>query len=250
MNENDERLVIEPLPNVPLIKIGDDLIKIIFRSVKYSNFKFQNDDVLCISSKVVSLVENQIIDLNEIKASRVALELHKKIPRKDPRLLQVIINETKRTDLSRIDLDNNYIAGWLPNGYRLTSSGVDKLNEHKVILLPRNPDKSAKRIGKNIYKEFKKRVAIVITDSDGRIEKKGSTQIAIGIYGLPALRITKNFDSKDKENTSEETLCDLVSAAAGLIMGQRNNNRPMVIIRNLKYKFDKTSHIKDALSRQ
>ena len=94
------------------------------------------------------------------------------------------------------------------------------------------------------------KVGVIITDSDGRIEKEGATQIAIGLYGVPALRINETIDRVNGENTkSVETFCDLLAATAGLIMGQRGTNKPVVKISGIDYKFDENSKIIDSLSR-
>lgn len=113
-----------------------------------------------------------------------------------------------------------------------------------------DPDISAKNISKTLQKIFNVKVGVIITDSDGRIEKEGATQIAIGLYGVPALRINETIDRVNGENTkSVETFCDLLAATAGLIMGQRGTNKPVVKISGIDYKFDENSKIIDSLSR-
>lgn len=81
----------------------------------------------------------------------------------------------------------------------------------------------AKEIGETLCKVLKVKIAIVITDSDGRIDKKGANQIAVGLYGIDGLRKT---EYKNKKYV--ETLCNMLASAAGLIMGQRGVNIPVV----------------------
>jgi len=130
----------------------------------------------------------------------------------------------------------------------LTSSGVDKNGPEEVILLPEDADASARVIGKTILEATGINVGVIITDSDGRIDKKGATQIAIGIYGLPPIRSTETIDETGKPKVSEETVCDMLAASAALIMGQRGTNKPAVLIRGYDYKFDKNSSIRQALN--
>ena len=59
-----------------------------------------------------------------------------------------MIDETGQPDGWKIELGDNYIGGWLPNGLRLTSAGIDKNGPEEVILLPKDPDASAKAIGR------------------------------------------------------------------------------------------------------
>lgn len=235
-----DRVQIESVPGIPTIVGGDNIASIIFAAAKKSGQVFHDNDILCVASKAVSIAEGRVISLTDVEVSEVAEEIHRKVPRKDPRTIQVIINETGASDGSRLELGDNYIGGWLPNGLMLTSAGVDKNGPEEVILIPKNPDISAQNIGRTILESSGVNVAVIITDSDGRMDKKGATQIAIGIYGVPPLRII--------ENTSEETLCDMLAASAALVMGQRDTNKPAVIIRGIDYKFDTQANINKALN--
>ncbi|HVC36009.1 MAG TPA: coenzyme F420-0:L-glutamate ligase [Candidatus Dormibacteraeota bacterium] len=245
-----DRIVIEAIPGIPFIAEGDDIGLIIVEAARQNRFDFNDGDVLCIASKAVSTAEGRQLSLEDIEVSEVAKSIHEQIPRKDPRAIQVILDQTGQPDGSRIDLDTNYIAGWLPSGMRLTSSGVDKLSANEVILLPEDSDKSARAIGKTLLDQTGVRVAVIVTDSDGRVDKTGSTQLAIGLYGVPALRVNESKDSSGKISVAEETICDLLAGSAALIMGQRGTNKPAVVIRGYQYGFDENSSINDALSRK
>ena len=91
-------------------------------------------------------------------------------------------------------------------------------------------------------------VAIIITDSEGRPDKRGSAQIAIGAYGIPPLRVSETEVDGGKIKRSEETICDMLAASAALLMGQRGFNRPVVRINGFDYKFDVDANINDALN--
>ena len=96
-------------------------------------------------------------------------------------------------------------------------------------------------------KEFGVNVGVIITDSDGRVDKLGATQVAIGVYGIPPLRYNKAFDLiTKKEKQISETICDMLAASAGLLMGQRGQNKPVVIISGFEFDFDKNSSINDS----
>ena len=240
------RISIEAVPSMPYLGEGDNVGEVIVSAAKAEGFSFEEGDVLCVASKAVSLAEGRLIALDTVTVGEVAQELHALIPRKDPRTLQLIIDETGEKDLSRVEVSDNYVAGWLPNGNRLTSSGVDKMGPDHVILLPKNPDESARAIGSNILEATGMNVAVIITDSDGRVEKRGATQVAIGVYGIPPLRVSEHSENGEPKQ-SEETTCDMLAASAGLIMGQRGTNKPVVLIRGHDYEFDQTATIADAL---
>ena len=146
-------------------------------------------------------------------------------------------------------IKKNYIGCRLENGLKLTSGGIDKKSVDEVFLLPKNPDASAKRISEYLKLSLGKNVAVVITDSDGREDKRGATQVAIGIYGIPPLRKTAVIDSNGETiKFQEETLCDMIAASAGLVMGQRGTGIPAVIIKGIEYEWSETTNIKDAIN--
>lgn len=207
-----------------MINIEGLIGKIILNTIKERKFDLQDGDILCISSKMCSIAYGNVFDLNTIRPSKLAKQIHKKIPRKSTELIQTILNQTKE-DITgkKIMISNSYIGGWLSNGLFLTSAGVDKQGNDRTIILPENCDLIAKEIGETLCKVLKVKIAIVITDSDGRIDKKGANQIAVGLYGIDGLRKT---EYKNKKYV--ETLCNMLASAAGLIMGQRGVNIPVV----------------------
>src|SRR5690606_11435707 len=111
-----------------------------------ANFKLKENDILCIASKAVLSAEDNRVRLDAIEPSDVAYKIHERIPRKDVRAVQAIIDATGEPSGSRLELKDNYVGGWLPNGLFLTSAGVDKLGSEELILLPKNADASARAI--------------------------------------------------------------------------------------------------------
>lgn len=236
-------ITIEALHNFPKIERKCNLSAEIIRTIKNEGFNIRDNDVLCIASKLISKSEGLFVDLNSINPSQLALCLHQQIPRKDPRLIQIIIDQTSDKSGKKLQISKNFIGGWLPNGLFLTSAGVDKIDAGTAIVLPKNCDEIAKRISDDIFDQLKVRVAIIITDSDGRIDKKGATQVAIGLYGVSGLR-----KSQYQDKTNVETICDMLAASAGLLMGQKGKMLPIVKIHGIDYTFDKFATIRDAVN--
>ena len=236
-------ITIEALHNFPKIERKCNLSAEIIRTIKNEGFNIRDNDVLCIASKLISKSEGLFVDLNSINPSQLALCLHQQIPRKDPRLIKIIIDQTEDKSGKKLQISKNFIGGWLPNGLFLTSAGVDKIDAGTAIVLPKNCDEIAKRISDDIFDQLKVRVAIIITDSDGRIDKKGATQVAIGLYGVSGLR-----KSQYQDKTNVETICDMLAASAGLLMGQKGKMLPIVKIRGIDYVFDKSATIRDAVN--
>ena len=236
-------ITIEALHNFPKIERKCNLSAEIIRTIKNKEFNIRDNDILCIASKLISKSEGLFVDLNSISPSQLALRLHQQIPRKDPRLIQIIIDQTSDKSGKKLQISKNFIGGWLPNGLFLTSAGVDKIDAGTAIVLPKNCDEIAKRISDDIFDQLKVRVAIIITDSDGRIDKKGATQVAVGLYGISGLR-----KSQHEDKTNVETICDMLAASAGLLMGQKGKMLPIVKIHGIDYTFDKFATIRDAVN--
>ncbi|MBW0437858.1 glutamate ligase [Lactobacillus crispatus] len=236
-------ITIEALHNFPKIEKKFNLSAEIIKTIQKEAFTIHNNDVLCIASKLISKSEGLFVDLNSISPSQLALRLHQQIPRKDPRLIQIIIDQTSDKSGKKLQTSKNFIGGWLPNGLFLTSAGVDKIDAGTAIVLPKNCDEIAKRISDDIFNQLKVRVAIIITDSDGRIDKKGATQVAVGLYGISGLR-----KSQHEDKTNVETICDMLAASAGLLMGQKGKMLPIVKIHGIDYTFDKFATIRDAVN--
>jgi coenzyme F420-0:L-glutamate ligase len=243
-----ERISIEAIPNMPQIVAGDDIGEIIVDRSQEAYFELKKHDILCIASKAVLSAEGNIVRLDAIEPSDVAYKIHERIPRKDIRAVQAIIDATGDPSGSRLEVKDNYVGGWLPNGLFLTSAGVDKLGSEELILLPENADVSARAIGRRILELTGVNVAVIITDSEGRPDKRGSAQIAIGVYGIPPLRVSEAESDGGKTKKSEETICDMLAASAALLMGQRGFNKPVVCIRGFNYEFDTGAAIGDALN--
>lgn len=203
-------ITIEQLSNFPKITSKCDISQIIVDTIKNEKFSIKDGDILCIASKLLSKAEGNFINLNTIIPSNLAKNIHKKLPRKDP---------------------------------LLTSGGVDKYHDNIVLTLPHNCDKIARNISVRIQQELGIKLAVIITDSDGRIDKVGATQVAVGLYGISGLRKT-TF----KEKSNVETICDMLAATSGLIMGQRGQGFPLVKISGYEYDFNSNAKLIDAVN--
>ncbi|MDW3626473.1 MAG: coenzyme F420-0:L-glutamate ligase, partial [Nitrososphaeraceae archaeon] len=118
--------------------------------------------------------------------------------------------------------------------------GIDQSNvsksKNRVLLLPRDPDKSADTIRKEIFKKTRKNIAVLITDTFGRPFRMGQTNIAIGIAGINAL---KNYKGKPDMfgkimKVTEIAIVDEIAGAAELVMG-KTKGIPIAIVRNVTY---------------
>ncbi|MHA2330806.1 MAG: coenzyme F420-0:L-glutamate ligase [Candidatus Hodarchaeales archaeon] len=224
-------ITIQPVENFPFIKEGDSVGKIIAENV--STF-LRDGDVIVVTHKIVSRAEGKTVHLKDVKPSFFAREFAKKSD-KDPRSVEVVLQETK----SVVRNSELHLITETHHGFICANSGVDKSNSpgETVITLPDDPDKSASKIMKTVREITGKKVAVIITDTFGRIFRVGTTNIAIGVAGMIALEsfIGKKDLFNYEMKTTQVARADELAAAAGLVAGQTNEGYPVVIISGFKY---------------
>lgn len=236
-------ITIQGLHNVPQIIDVCNLPNILVKTIQNEKLAVKTGDVICVASKICSMAEGNVIDLSEVIPSLLAQKIHAQIPQKDSRLIQVIIDQTGDPTGKRLEISGKHIGAWLPNGLFLTSAGVDKGPNNTAITLPHDCDQTAQKISAAFLQELGVRVSVIVTDSDGRVDKKGANQVAVGLFGLNGLRIN------EKRHTAE-TLCDLLAAAAGIVMGQRGVNIPVACIHGLNVKQSDKYHLDNVLNQK
>ena len=108
------------------------------------------------------------------------------------------------------------------------NAGIDASNtpEGAVILLPRDPDASARRLQARIAAAVGGRVGVVVTDTHGRAFRRGLVNVAIGAAGFEA--IVNHRGQRDREGrvlvANNEALADELAAAAGIYIGKGVRN--------------------------
>jgi coenzyme F420-0:L-glutamate ligase / coenzyme F420-1:gamma-L-glutamate ligase len=230
-----KKIEIIPIPiniNInPKVKLSNTLLQ----SLKNNNQIIKNGDIIVIAQKIISKNEGRTISLKNILPSSRSIELAKKT-NKDPRIVELIIKESRKI----VRVFNNTIITETQHGFICANSGIDQSNVSKsknlVLLLPRDPDKSANKIKKEIYEKTRKNIAVLITDTFGRPFRMGQTNIAIGIAGINAL---KNYKGKRDMfgkilKVTEIAIVDEIAGAAELVMG-KTEGIPIAIVRNLPY---------------
>ncbi|MBN1121943.1 MAG: coenzyme F420-0:L-glutamate ligase [Anaerolineae bacterium] len=234
------------VPGIPLITSGDDLPQVIGDALERSALILQENDVLVVTSKIVSKAEGRWIDLSSVVPDERALMVAGQC-NKDPRLVSVILSES--SGISRTGHDVLIVKHRL--GFVCANAGVDHSNTRGegewLLLLPENPDTSASRIRDRLAGRFGVCIAVVISDSHGRPFRLGTVGVAIGSAGLPALwdlRGQPDLFGRRLQHT-EVGFADELAAAAGLVSGQASEGMPVVIIRGISYPIDKQSTAAD-----
>jgi len=227
------------LKGLPLIKAGDDLAGLIASALERNDVEPQARDVLVVAQKIISKAEGRMVDLATIEPSAKARTLAAETD-KDPRLVEVILSESVRVVRAA---RRGVLIVEHRRGFIMANAGVDQSNVgpadgvHRVLLLPKDPDRSAATLRHDLAALTGIDLAVVINDSFGRPWRQGTLGVAIGVAGLPALA-----DLRGKPDLFGRTLevsvvgfADEVAAAASLVMGQADEASPVVLIRGLRW---------------
>ena len=216
---------IVPVEGMPEIGAGDPLGELIA-----SLARPRDGDVLSVAQKVVSKAEGRRVRLADVEPGPDAVELAGELG-KDPALVQVILGETRR-----IVRRERVLIVETRSGLVCANAGVDSSNAGAgdVLLLPADPDASARRLRAEVEAAAGARVAIVITDSFGRPWRRGQTEVAIGCAGLDPLDDWRGRIDRDGNElaATEIAIADQVAAASDLVR-DKAAGIPVVVVRGL-----------------
>lgn len=196
---------------IPEVQAGDDLAELIAGAVAATGTDLQDGDVLVVTSKVVSKAEGRVVRMDRDEA--IASETARLVARRGP---------------TRIAATRH--------GLVLAAAGVDASNTAPgtVVLLPVDPDESARSLRSGLLERLGVDVGVVVSDTFGRPWRLGLTDQAIGVAGLAPLEDVRG--RRDAHgNTLEVTVtavADEVAAAADLVKGKLAG-LPVAVVRGL-----------------
>jgi coenzyme F420-0:L-glutamate ligase / coenzyme F420-1:gamma-L-glutamate ligase len=222
------------LKGIPLIKKGDDLSRFILKAAELQDIQLDDEDILIIAETAVAKAEGHLIHLENVKPSQHAREIAE-LTMKDAELVEAIIQESNEI----VKVGPDFIISETKHGFVCANAGIDESNVDKGLAtpIPIDPDNSAQMIREQLEKNTGKRVAVIISDTQGRAFREGAIGTAIGISGmLPLWDRCGELDLYDRElKTTSIAVADELSSAASLVMGQASEGIPVVIIRGVNY---------------
>ncbi len=222
------------ITGLPLVRPGDDLAELLATAMRGLGLRLLQDDVVVVAHKVVSKAEGRLVNLQTVEPSPAAVKLAGESG-KDPRLCELILRESRRVVRVRPGL----IIAEHRLGFVCANAAIDRSNaagdDPVVVLLPEDPDESARRLRHDLYRHTGVAPAVVIADSHGRPFREGAVGVCIGVAGLhPLLREAGRQDLYGYTlQSSEEAVADELAAAATLVMGQSAQGVPAVVVRGL-----------------
>ncbi|CAA9482140.1 MAG: Coenzyme F420-0:L-glutamate ligase @ F420-1:L-glutamate ligase [uncultured Solirubrobacteraceae bacterium] len=226
------RLAVDPLPGLPEIAPGDDLAALLVAGVGALGSPVAAGDVFAIAHKAVSKAEGRLRRLADVDPTADARELGA-AHGKDPRHVQVVLDES--AELLRAD--GGRLICRTRHGFVCANAGVDASNAGApgtLVLLPLDPDGSARRLRTALQAALGITVAVVITDSFGRPWRIGQSEVAIGCAGLRPLQDWRGrVDADGRDLTATHVaIADEAAAAADLVRG-KDSREPAVRLRGL-----------------
>ncbi len=233
-------LTLTALAGIPLIQPGDSLAEMVLAAIDQTGISLEDGDILVFAQKIVSKSEGRRVNLATVEPSQRAMELAA-CTDKDPRVIELILRESSevlRTRPGSIIVEHKL-------GFVCASAGIDHSNvagdgdaaEEWVLLLPQDPDASARRLRQELEALSGKNLGILIIDSHGRAWRLGTVGVAIGLAGIPGL-----VDLRGQPDLfgyqlriTQVGAADELAAAASLVMGQAAEGTPVVHVRGFPY---------------
>lgn len=193
-------------------------------------------DIVAVSQKIVSKSEGRVVRLDETDPGPDAVSLAARTG-KDPRLVQHVLNESR--NLIRVDEQRSVLITETHHGYICANAGIDQSNtagENQAILLPLDPDGSARRIRVELETASGVKAAVMVTDSFGRAWRHGQVETAIGCAGIDPLDDWRGQkDQRGRELTATViAVADQIAAASDLVR-TKTDGVPAVVLRGLDH---------------
>ena len=230
-----DTVTVMPLRGIPELTRGADLGALLHDAAGAIGGLVEAD-VVVVAQKAVSKVEGRVVSLSDVVPSLRALELAGETG--DPRHVEVILRESHEVVRSRPPL----VIAETRHGFVCASAGVDASNapaDGVVVLLPLDPDASARRLRERLVELAECDVGVIVSDSFGRAWRQGTTDVALGVAGIAAvLDLRGTADARGQElQATQIAVADELAGAAELAMGKARQV-PAAIVRGLDVRGD------------
>jgi coenzyme F420-0:L-glutamate ligase/coenzyme F420-1:gamma-L-glutamate ligase len=213
---------------------GDPLGTLILEAARRSPHGFFDGDVLVVTQKIVSKAEGRVVAID---------------PRDSDAKRKLAESESVRILRRRGDL----VITETKHGFICANSGVDLSNvaEGYAVLLPVDPDRSARIIRDEIARIAKIKVGVIVSDTFGRAWRRGVTDIALGTAGIAAVvDLRGEVDGLGRELVATEVcVADEITAAADLVMGKASGI-PVAIVRGVNPAWLRESSVRAEIIRR
>jgi coenzyme F420-0:L-glutamate ligase/coenzyme F420-1:gamma-L-glutamate ligase len=217
------RLTIAAVEGLPEVRPGSDLVALLAGPLAGlawpdGSVGLADGDIVAVTSKVVSKAEGRIVRADDREAAITAETV---------RLVASVTREGRRTRI----VENR-------QGLVMAAAGVDASNTEQgtVLLLPEDPDRSARALRAGLEQRLGARLGVILTDTVGRPWRTGMVELAIGAAGLQVVEdLRGHTDSSGRElEITVAAVADEIACAAELVTG-KTSGRPVAVVRGLAH---------------
>lgn len=221
------------LSGLPEVRSGEDLAALIFQALNAEQpaRPLQDGQVVVIAHKVVSKAEGALLDLAGVEPTARARELAAE-QGKDARAVQVVLDQS----VEILRAEHGVLICRTHHGFVCANAGVDTSNTAAgtLVLLPRDPDASARRIRARLRELSGSAPAVLITDSFGRAWRHGQLDVAIGLAGMQPLDDWRGrTDAGGRELVATWLALADAAAATAELARAKDSREPVVLIEGL-----------------
>lgn len=217
------------LAGLPEVRRGDDLAALILGL----GVELGGGDVLAVAHKVVSKAEGETVVLADVSPGEAAIAIAREHD-KDPRHIQVVLDESAEVVRARPGV----LVCRTRHGFVCANAGVDASNAghpDTLVLLPRDPDHSARTLRAGLRERGGVAPAVVVTDSFGRAWRRGQCEVAIGVAGLEAIDDWRGRrDGEGRELVATAIAVADEAASAADLARAKDSREPVVVLRGLE----------------
>ena len=225
-------LSIYAVTRIPIVNAGDDVALLILAAIPASGLSLVDGDILVVSQKIVSLAEDRLVRLDSVDVSVEAFKLAAETD-KDPRLVELILQESSDVIRKKAGvIIVRHRLGFVGANAGIDQSNIDHADGECALLLPENPDRSARQIRDFFMQELGCQIGVIVSDSINRPWRLGSIGAAIGSAGITVLDDRRGEEDLfgRKMKITEINRADAIAAAAVLVMGETTESTPVAIV--------------------
>ncbi|HTZ87229.1 MAG TPA: coenzyme F420-0:L-glutamate ligase [Solirubrobacteraceae bacterium] len=234
------RLSAKALTGLPEVKAGDDLAALITASADDTGEPLRDGRLVLIAHKVVSKAEGAVVSLAGVEPGERARELTAQLdgegvalPR-DPRVVQVVLDQSAEV----VRAERGVLICRTRHGFVCANAGVDASNapdNDTLIVLPSDPDASARQLRARLRELTGARVAVLISDSFGRAWRHGQLDVALGLAGMQPLEDWRGrSDARGVELRATWLAVADAAAALGELVREKDSREPVVFVDGLQ----------------
>lgn len=223
-----------PIRGIGEIQPGDSLADKILDALRRQELRLVRGDILIVTHKIVSKAEGQIVPLERVQPSAGA-RLWARRHGIDPRVVQLAMSQSRRIVRKR----RGVLITETRHGFVCANSGVDLSNVdggRSAVLLPRDPDRSARELHRELRARTGLSIPVIVADSFGRPWREGLCETAIGAAGM---KVFRDFRGRRdpygyRLRVTLEAVADELACMAGLACDKLSRT-PACIVRGFRY---------------